>query len=130
MMRAEQAWQAALGQLQLEMNKANFDTWVRDAELVSYEDGEFIIGVKDAYTRDWLTERMTSTVTRILTGNINRTVQVRFIVWQPILETETQAFSETDSRHHVVPVFPATPKTNRNSSLQNRYTFDSFVVGP
>ena len=129
MMHAEQAWQAALGQLQLEMNKANFDTWVRDAELVSYEDGEFIIGVKNAYARDWLTERMTSTVTRILTGNINRTVQVRFIVWQPILETETQAFAETDSRQHVISVFPATPKTNRNSSLRNRYTFDSFVVG-
>ena len=37
-MKAKQAWQAALGQLQMEMPKAAFDTWVRDAELISYED--------------------------------------------------------------------------------------------
>ena len=44
-MKAAQAWQAALGQLQMEMPKAAYDTWVRDAELLSYEDGSFIIGV-------------------------------------------------------------------------------------
>jgi len=31
-MKAEQAWQAAQGQLQLEMPKAAFDTWVRGAD--------------------------------------------------------------------------------------------------
>jgi len=38
-MDAEQAWQSALGQLQMEMPKASFDTWVRDTHIVSYEDG-------------------------------------------------------------------------------------------
>jgi chromosomal replication initiator protein len=57
-MKAEQAWQAAIGQLQMEMPKAAFDTWVRDAELVSYEDGSFIIGVQNAYARDWLQSRV------------------------------------------------------------------------
>ena len=33
---AEQAWQSALWQLQMEMPKASFDTWVRDTRLVSY----------------------------------------------------------------------------------------------
>jgi len=38
-MDAEQAWQSALGQLQMEMPKASFDTWVRDTQVTSYEDG-------------------------------------------------------------------------------------------
>ncbi len=129
MMRAEQAWQAALGQLQLEMNKANFDTWVREAELVSYEDGEFIVGVKNAYARDWLTERMTSTVTRILTGSMNRTVLVRFVVWQPTLEGDAHLLSEIEIKPNLPTVFPAAPKTSGNSALRDRYSFDSFVVG-
>ena len=53
-MKADQAWQAAIGQLQMEMPKAAFDTWVRNTEFVSYEDGCFIIGVQNAYARDWL----------------------------------------------------------------------------
>ena len=81
-MNAQQAWQAARGQLQMEMPKAAFDTWVRNAEFVSYEDGSFMIGVPNAYARDWLQSRLTSTVTRLLTGMMNRTIEVRFAVWQ------------------------------------------------
>ena len=81
-MKAEQAWQAAVGQLQMEMPKAAFDTWVRDAELIAYEDGVFMIGVPNAYARDWLESRLTSTLTRMLTGIMNRTCAVRFSVWQ------------------------------------------------
>ena len=54
----EQAWQSALGQLQMEMPKASFDTWVRDTRLVSYDDGLFTIGVRNEYARDWLESRL------------------------------------------------------------------------
>ena len=38
-MQSEQVWQAALGQLQLEMPKTTFDTWVRGTTLLTHEDG-------------------------------------------------------------------------------------------
>ena len=79
-MDAEQAWQSALGQLQMEMPKASFDTWVRDTQVVSYEDGTFTIGVRNAYARDWLESRLSSTLTRLLMGIMNREVDVRFVV--------------------------------------------------
>jgi chromosomal replication initiator protein len=120
-MKAQQAWQAALGQLQMEMPKAAFDTWVRNAEFISYEDGSFIIGVQNAYARDWLQNRLLSTVTRLLTGIMNRTVEVRFIVWQnpsKPLEKEDQFVSPPELTS-LVP----------NPSLNSRYSFDTFVVG-
>lgn len=76
----EQAWQSTLGQLQMEMPKASFDTWVRDTRLVSYEDGRFTIGVRNAYAREWLESRLSSTVTRLLMGIMNRDVTISFIV--------------------------------------------------
>ena len=81
-MKAQQAWKAVCGQLQMDMPKAAFDTWVRNTEFISYEDGSFIIGVPNAYARDWLESRLASTVVRLLTGMMNRTVEVRFVVWQ------------------------------------------------
>ena len=89
-MNAENAWQAALGQLQMDMPKAIYDTWVRDADLIAYEDGSFIIGVQNAYARDWLDSRLKKTVTNILTGIMNRTVEVRFAVWQAAVEQPSQ----------------------------------------
>jgi hypothetical protein len=95
-MKPEQAWRMALGQLQMEMPKAAFDTWVRDAELVSYEDGTFIVGLPDAYARDWLDSRLSSTVSRLLTGIMNRPVEVHFIVWESADASDAEYESSGD----------------------------------
>ena len=38
-MNAEQAWQTVLAQLQMDMPRASYDTWVRDTRPVGYENG-------------------------------------------------------------------------------------------
>lgn len=121
-MKGEQAWRAAQGQLQLEMPKAAYDTWVRDADYFSYEDGTFIISVQNAYARDWLQDRLSSTVIRILTGMMKRTVEVRFIVWQ-----EPQKHDDQEVDQPIVQDLSA--QTQLNNTLNSRYTFENFVVG-
>src|SRR5512146_2626366 len=79
-MNAEQAWQSVLSQLQMEMPRASFDTWVRDTKLVSYQDGILTIGVRNAYARDWLEARLVSTVNRLLIGILNGNASVKFVV--------------------------------------------------
>src|SRR5258706_1388207 len=79
-MNNEQAWQSVLGQLQMEMPRASFDTWVRDTQALSLEDGTLMIGVRNAYARDWLENRLTSTINRLLVGILNASVEVQFIV--------------------------------------------------
>ena len=81
-MNIEKAWQTVLGQLQMEMPRASFDTWVRGTETLSYEDGCLTIGVRNTYARDWLESRLASTVSRLLIGIMNRTVTVDFVVKQ------------------------------------------------
>jgi chromosomal replication initiator protein len=120
-MKADLAWQAALGQLQMDIPKPVFDTWVRDAELVAYEDGSFIIGTQNAYARDWLDSRLKKTIARLLTGILNRTVEVRFIVWQDAPDTTFQPEPQALS----LPL----PSPSHPSNLNSRYTFDAFVVG-
>jgi len=122
-MNAEQAWQATLGQLQMEMPRATFDTWVRDVDLLAYEDGAFILGVQNAYARDWLENRLLSTVKRVLAGVMGRTVEVRFTVWQG----ET---AEEDSSKVAEGEEASAERSAAHRLLNPRYTFDTFVVGP
>lgn len=100
-MKADRAWQYALEQLQTEMPKATFDHWVRNTCVVAYEDGEFIIATSNEYTREWLEGRLTSTVTRLLTGLINRSVQVRFIVDPSIRKDEGSSPLESAKIPHL-----------------------------
>ena len=124
-MNAEPAWRATLGQLQMEMPKAAYETWVAGTEFVTYEDGSFIIGVQNAYARDWLESRLASTVKRKLDGLMNRTVAVRFVVWQNPPESEFP--TPRIDLHHEQPNQDSHP-SNILSNNQ-KYTFDNFIVG-
>ena len=84
----ERAWQMALDQLCLDMPKAAFDTWVHNTSFVAFEDGVFSIGTPSAYGREWLASRLTSTVTRLLTGILNQQVEIQFVVAEEVIEIE------------------------------------------
>jgi chromosomal replication initiator protein len=109
------------------MPKASFDTWVRDSRLLSCEDGVVTIGVRNAYARDWLENRLTGTVAQLLTGILNRDMQVRFVVSSaeaaPDASTGGQAAGDLadDGQPFSRP---------RSVCLNPRYTFENFVVGP
>jgi len=83
-MKAEQIWQAALGELQMQMTKATFDTWLKRTAVLSYADHELVIACPNQYTQEWLENRLKTTVQRILSGITGQLMQARFEVWRPI----------------------------------------------
>ncbi len=126
-MEGKQAWQAALGQLQLEMPKAAFDTWVRDAELISVSDDIFQVGVHNAYARDWLDSRLKSTIVKLLAGTLNRAIEIDFVVSSSSLRNilpETEELQEETAETRPEKIQPS-PRV----SINPRYNFNNFVVG-
>lgn len=77
---AKRAWQSVLGQLQMEMPRASFESWVRDSKAVRFHGNVLSIGVRNAYAREWLESRLQSTVERLLVGILNASVDVAFVV--------------------------------------------------
>ena len=130
-MNAEQAWQTALGELQLQLSKATFDTWVKSTYVISCEDGTFLIGVHTGYAKDWLENRLLTIINRTLVGIVGHSVDVKFVVRprsnqrairEPALLTTDEApFTHSQVRHPA----PPTP----NTGLNPKYTFETFVVG-
>jgi chromosomal replication initiator protein len=128
-MNSQQAWQATMGQLQMEMPKASYDTWVRNTSLVAYDDGHFTIGVGNAYARDWLDNRLSSTATRLLMGIMNRDVQLQFVV-KTGGNAESTPEAELEKSEEACFDAPIASRAARSVSINPRYTFENFVVGP
>ena len=116
-----------LGQLQMEIPRASFDTWVRDTRVVSYDNGLMIISVHNAYARDWLENRLLSTVSRLLAGMMDRGVEVRFVVDAAAGAADVD--ETPDEAENPAGVQPSLATRQRNSTLNTRYTFENFVVG-
>jgi chromosomal replication initiator protein len=123
-MKPDLVWSAALGELQLQMTRATFDTWLRDSRFLKYEDGCFVVGVKNGYAKDWLENRLMPTILRTIVRLAGRAVEVRFVVWnnrpQPREVAPLLNLPEPETAPR-----SALPAANLNP----RYAFDAFVVG-
>ncbi|HQJ11566.1 MAG TPA: DnaA N-terminal domain-containing protein, partial [Anaerolineae bacterium] len=66
-MDAQRLWQAALGELELQLTRAMFDTWLRDSRCITLEDDHcLVIGVKNGYAVEWLENRLYTVIQRVL----------------------------------------------------------------
>ncbi|MFQ3567973.1 MAG: chromosomal replication initiator protein DnaA [Aggregatilineales bacterium] len=141
-MNAHDAWSAAFHQLELQLDRATFDTWVRGAVLLGFEDGVFVIGVRNAYARDMLQHRLYRNVRRIISDIFGHPVELRFEVnkTQPAnleaaadmplfrLMAQQPAVDERPAPLHkqiARPQRPDLPETELNARL----TFDRFIAG-
>ncbi len=131
-----QMWEAALGELQLQMTKANYDTWLKDTFLASQEDGLFVIGVGSPFAADTLEQRLSPMIRKVLSNIVGQEVDLRFVVEQKKprgkLVRAAEAPLETPRRNGKngsARVEMALPTNGLDAALNPRYTFDSFVVG-
>ena len=76
----EDAWEMILGQLQSEMDRTSFETWVRPLKPVSFREGVFTVGARNTYGRDWVEARLRSRITNLLEGMLPGPVRLKFTV--------------------------------------------------
>ena len=79
-MDAKQVWRAALGELQVSLSPANYETWVRDTQLIDVDDQKFKIAVPNGFAKDWLETRYRSLISQTLARIVGYSVQVEFVV--------------------------------------------------
>ena len=129
-MNATQAWQAALGQLQMQIPQSSYETWVKETGVIDYTDQLFTIGVKNGYARDWLESRLSSTVSQLLSGIMGTPQAIRFVVVNQqdslITDEEEEELHRGDTSPLILPLEDPKP----TFSINGRYTFQNFVVGP
>lgn len=123
---AGRLWSAALGQLQLQVTRANYETWLRHTEGLTYDGSTLRVGVASDFAREWLTGRLRPLIRRTLTSIEGHAVDVEFAiagaqegpVTTPAATTATEALTA-----------PAPRARTGASGLVPRYTFETLVHG-
>ncbi|MBN1935598.1 MAG: chromosomal replication initiator protein DnaA [Anaerolineae bacterium] len=138
MENADKIWQAALGELELQMTRATFNTWLKPTRVVAWDEENFVLGVPNGYIKDWLQNRLYTPIQRTVSGILDRAVDVQFIVWSD--EQDVDADEDLPLlKQNPTEAYVAPPNGNRaayaarngsgHMELNPRYTFDTFVVG-
>ena len=129
-MDAKQVWRAALGELQVSLSPANFETWLRDTYLVDVDDQRFRIAVPNGFAKDWLETRYRSLISQTLARVVGYSVQVEFVV-QGATEVQAQAAAIEKQPVRVEPTRVGAPEgaAAGATNLNPRYHFSNFIVG-
>jgi chromosomal replication initiator protein len=147
MQNPHKIWQAALGELELQMTRATYNTWIRPVSAVSYDHDTFVLGTPNAYIKDWLENRLYAPIQRTLSGILGREITVQIIVSVdeqevgepgnlPLLRSEPDTIGGSLSPNGSFTGNGAHPGNgtrahngNGHQQLNPRYTFATFVVG-
>lgn len=79
-MNLTQIWQAALGTIQMQTSRHEFDTWLRGTALLSLEGGTATIGTISPFHKEGLENRYMVPVRRSLGDVVGFPVQVRVVI--------------------------------------------------
>jgi chromosomal replication initiator protein len=151
-MDQRQVWRATLGELEISLSQATFETWFRRTALIRVDEASstFVLGVASGFAKDWVEERYRSliaqTIAKIVGYSVTLTVEV-------VSEAELDAHGALGSRSKSLPTTSSltaesgtgvgasasrsgdavrivdASEPTRPTNLNARYTFATYVVG-
>jgi chromosomal replication initiator protein len=133
-MKPQDAWRATQGQLRVQLHRATYDTWVRDCEFVSFDEGVFTLRVRNAYIKDWLEKRLYRSIKHTLSGIFRQPIDIEFVVASPDVEERPTTInaalpSQVEQTTLTVQTNIEDNGFDWNPRLNTNYSFETFVVG-
>jgi chromosomal replication initiator protein len=117
---AQRIWETALGELQIQVSKHNYQTWLEKTLGLGYQENQFTIGVPNTFIAEYLDRNQRSLIEKTLIGLTQRDIHAVFKVeaLEPSPPDEPGRLSEVSlTPKESVPLF------------NPRYTFASFIEG-
>jgi len=130
-------WAEVQQLLQKNLSKPSFETWIRPAKFNCFENGLLTLTAPNNFTSDWLRKNYSETIEKAageICGhnvkvvfksetNINTNSNTPDFVSQQDVNSKTKSFLSNNSN-------TLTNRSKQSHSLNLRYVFKRFVVGP
>ncbi len=123
---AQHLWEVALSELQLQVTRPNYETWLKDTTALRFDDGLFVVGAPNDFATAWLSTKLRPLIAKTLTTIIGRPVEVTFELLGSRPEEPPSAgpLFKPETAPPPPPPSPFPPPR-----LNQRYTFERFIVG-
>lgn len=114
-----EVWEKTLDVIKVELTEVSFNTWLKAIQPISMKDNVITFSVPDDFTKGILEARYVTLIKNALKQVTSEYFDIRFII--PTEDNYASIMRETVERNLV--------DETVNSSLNPKYTFDTFVIG-
>jgi chromosomal replication initiator protein len=128
-MDLEKLWQSTLGEMEIQLTKANFSMWLRDSRLIDRKEGTLYVALPSVFAKNWIEDKYQKNILGILRNTDSSIKKLEFVInpqnAAPQKETlDSKEMSKLETAE--LDFSKADPETGLNP----KYTISSFVSGP
>lgn len=132
-------WQAVLGEIELTVSRGHYVTWFKNTRLLRHQDDVLTIGVQNVFVKQQLERKFNQLITDILAKNGVTPGRIEYKIDSGIVQTkktDDEPVVLKNPEKKVAQTVQTATKPGRSAlthtyrqGLNNKYTFDSFIVG-
>ncbi|MDD3098565.1 MAG: chromosomal replication initiator protein DnaA [Candidatus Pacebacteria bacterium] len=132
-MNFQELWESALGEIKLNISKANYLTWLKDAFIMDLKGDTVFLGIPSSFTKEWLENKYHK---QILSALYNLNPEIKKIEY--IVTTDKNSLKKINitkakqsSRSQKSSILDEQLEFNIDSetNLNPKYTFENFIIG-
>ncbi|MBI2609773.1 chromosomal replication initiator protein DnaA [Candidatus Giovannonibacteria bacterium] len=128
-MTNEELWQSALAELETVVSKANFATWFQNTTIAARQEGAVVLHVPNAFAKEWLEYKYHKFIVKALRALSPEVRSVEYIISSqlpPLLARQKaqRGYLPQEEQMEFREFF-----VDRETNLNPRYTFETFIVG-
>ncbi len=73
-------WEEVLSQLQVELSRPTFETWIKPAQAQTLSDRALVISTPNPFARNWVQKHYAGTITQVVNNILGKTVELQVTV--------------------------------------------------
>jgi chromosomal replication initiator protein len=142
-MNNAELWQAALGEIEMSISKANFSTWFKNTAIISNADNKVVIGVPNGFAKEWLENKYNTYIFKALRNFQEDIKEISCVIYSasPMAQSESKKIDSVvsvskqeqsnlndNAFFQQKPVQSAQYEVYENN-INPRYTFENFIIG-
>ena len=137
-MKPSQVWKSALNELELKVSQGNYLTWFRNTQAKERQKSTLVIETPNPFAYEWLSKKYRPLILEVVQGIDDSFTDIKIITTpqessqRHIKKNLRVVARKLRSQAKLETSRPLTESRNKPSSviaLNDKYTFESFVVG-
>jgi chromosomal replication initiator protein len=137
-MNNAELWQAALGEIELSISKANFSTWFKNTSILSNENGKVVIGVPNGFAKEWLENKYNTYIFKALRNFQDDIREISCVIYSPEQQVKTEikkvdSIGSNMTDTGIISDQQRSVVREQENAIENninpRYLFENFIIG-
>lgn len=123
-------WQSVLAEIELQISRPNFLTWLKNSRLVDVQDGTALVALPNNFAKEWVEVKYHKLILGSMRTLNSETKHVEYIVEGTLLKRAAKRAPRPAIAAPINQLAFQEMRVDPKTNLNPRYTMESFVVGP